>query len=331
MAVEYKDYYKILGVSRDADEKAIRSAYRKLAREYHPDVNPQAGDKFKDINEAYEVLKDPEKRRMYDSLGSNWRQGQSFTPPPGWEGYTTVNLNDLGGFDFGERFGGFSSFFDALFGGLAGHGYPGGGGYTYQQAQPDFGWAEQFGGAGRRAGRAPEAQPREELNIQQSLPLDLEEVAAGTEKTVLSPGGKRLTVNVPKGVKEGGKIRLAGEGRSGRGGRRGDLLLVVQYRKHPHFKLEDELNLLYEAPVPVPDLVLGTETTVPTLGGNVSLKIPAGTQPGRMLRLKGQGLPSRDGKSRGDLLVRVRAVIPEQPSERERALYQELKALWAGM
>lgn len=335
MAVEYKDYYKILGVSRDADEKAIRSAFRKLAREYHPDVNPQAGEKFKDINEAYEVLKDPEKRRMYDSLGSNWRQGQNFTPPPGWEGYTTVNLNDLGGFDFGERFGGFSSFFDSLFGGLAGHGYPGGGGgYAYQQAQPEFDWAEQFGGAGRRGGRAQgrqARQPKEELNLEQPLYLDLEEVAAGVQKEVFTPGGKRLTVSVPRGVKEGGKIRLAGEGQAGRGGQRGDLLLVVHYRKHPRFKVEDELNLVYEAPVPVPDLVLGTEITVPTLGGNVSLKIPAGTQPGRLLRLKGQGLPSRDGKTRGDLLARVKAVIPEQPSERERALYQELKALRAGL
>lgn len=325
MAVEYKDYYSILGVPRDADEKTIRSAFRKLAREYHPDVNPDAAEKFKDINEAYEVLKDPEKRKLFDSLGSNWRQGQNFTPPPGWEGYTTINLNDLGGFDFGERFGGFSSFFDSLFGGLGGvQGFSGAQGY----GQPDMDWTQQFGGyAGRgRSGGREARQPREQLNLEHPLHLDLEEVASGVQKEIQTPGGKRLTVSVPKGVKEGAKIRLAGEGQTGRTGQKGDLLLVVHYRKHPRFRLEDDLNLVYEAPVPVPDLVLGAEINVPTLSGNVALKIPAGTQPGRTLRLKGQGMPAKSG-DRGDLLVKVKAQIPEHPTERELELYRELKAL----
>lgn len=313
MPVEYKDYYSILGVPRSATEKEIRSAYRKLAREYHPDVNPGAAEKFKDINESYEALKDPEKRRLYDSLGSNWRQGQNFTPPPGYEGYTTINLNDLGG--LGGEFGGFSSFFDAIFGGMGAQGFRGGPGTygAYQQEMPQ----------GR--GRTRQARP-EQLNVEQPLSLELEEVATGRQREVQTPSGKRLTVNIPKGVKEGAKIRLAGEGLQGRSGQRGDLLLVVQYRPHPRFKIE-EGNLVSEVPIPVPDLVLGGEIQVKTLTGEGAIRIPAGTQPGKLLRLKGQGLPGKDGQAAGDLLVRLKAVIPEQPSEQEKALYQELRAL----
>lgn len=318
MGVEYKDYYKILGVPRTASEKEIKGAYRKLAREYHPDVNPGAVDKFKDINEAYEVLKDPGKRKMYDSLGSNWRAGQNFNPPPGFDGWQTVNMNDLG------DMGGFSNFFEMLFGGLGGRGgfsggqgFPGGGGFY-----------EDMGGRGQQAGARRQARPQaEQLNIEEDLYLDLEEVATGTRKEIVAPSGKRLTVNVPKGVAEGAKIRLAGEGAQGYGGQ-GDLLLVVHYRKHPKFKLE-EGNLVYEAPVPVPDLVLGGEIRVPTLHGELSMTIPAGTQPGRLMRLKGQGLPKKDGKTIGDLLVRPRAVIPEHPSDREKELYTELRGLHA--
>ncbi|HEY9744665.1 MAG TPA: DnaJ C-terminal domain-containing protein [Oculatellaceae cyanobacterium] len=308
MGVEYKDYYSILGVPRNATEKEIRSAYRKLARQYHPDVNPNAGDKFKDINEAYEVLKDPEKRRMYDSLGSNWRQGQNFTPPPGFEGWQTINVGDLGGL------GGFSSFFEMLFGG---------GGFSASGFRGAEAYEDLFGGRGAY-GR--QTRP-ENLDIQQEIYLSLEEIASGASKEIATPAGKRVTVNIPKGVKEGAKIRLAGEGAQGRT-RRGDLFLVVRYRKHPKFKIEDD-NLLYEAPVPVPDLVLGGEIKVPTLSGEVAMKIPAGTQPGRLMRLKGQGLPLKGGKGHGDLLVRPKAIIPEHPSEREKALYQELRSLYA--
>jgi curved DNA-binding protein len=311
MGVEYKDYYSILGVPRGASEKEIRSAYRKLAREYHPDVNPQAEDKFKDINEAYEVLKDPEKRRMYDSLGSNWRQGQNFTPPPGFEGWQTVNMGDFGGL------GGFSSFFDALFGGGgfgAQGGFPGGGGVY-----------EDLFGAQRGRGRTRTQARAENLNIEKDLYLSLEEVASGAKKEVTTPSGRRVTVNIPKGVKEGAKIRLAGEGAQGRTGR-GDLLLVVHYQEHPRFKVEDG-NLIFEAPVPVPDLALGGEIQIPTLTGEVAMKIPPGTQPGRLFRLKGQGMPLQGGKGSGDLLVRPQAVIPQHLSARERELYQELKTL----
>jgi curved DNA-binding protein len=323
MGVEYKDYYNILGVSRSATEKEIRSAYRKLAREYHPDVNPGAEDKFKDINEAYEVLKDAEKRKLYDSLGSNWRQGQNFTPPPGFDGWQTVNLNDLGGM------GGFSSFFESLFGGgfggqggFSGQGFPGGGGYAGYE---DLFGGGAYAGRGRRAeGRSQQAASPERLNVEEELYLDLEEIATGVRKEITTPSGRKVTVNVPKGVSEGAKIRLAGEGMQGRSGK-GDLLLVVHYRKHPLFKVEDG-NLVYEAPVPVPDLVLGGEIRVPTLQGELAMRLPAGTQSGRLMRLKGQGLPGKGGTV-GDLLVRPKAMIPEHPSEREKALYTELRQL----
>lgn len=314
MGVEYKDYYKILGVTRQATEKEIRTAYRKLAREFHPDVNPGAADRFKDINEAYEALKDPEKRRLYDNLGPQWRQGQNYNPPPGFNdwGQGGVNMNDLGGM------GGFSSFFDALFGGgmggqggFGGAGFPGAGNPGGRQR------SQRSGARGQAAIDAP---------IEQNVYLDLEEVASGLQKEVTTPSGKRLTVRIPAGVKEGAKIRLAGEGASGRLGQSGDLLLNVKYREHKHFKVEGDA-LVYEAPVPVPDLVLGGEITVPSFTGEVAMRIPPGTQPGRLMRLKGQGLPKRNGEAAGDLLVRPRAVIPDQPSEREKVLYQELRSL----
>ena len=164
------------------------------------------------------------------------------------------------------------------------------------------------------------------MNVEEDLYLDLEEVATGVRKEVVTPSGKRLTVSIPKGVKPGAKIRLAGEGHQGHGGR-GDLLLVARYRKHPKFKLEED-TLVYEAPVPVPDLVLGGEIKVPTLQGELSMKLPAGTQPGRLMRLKGQGLPGKDNQPAGDLLVRPKAIVPEHATEREKELYQELQALY---
>jgi curved DNA-binding protein len=225
--------------------------------------------------------------------------------------------------------GGFSSFFESIFGGMGGgrgfssQGFPGGGGVNYEDL---FGAAANRGAGSRgrqtsaHAGTQRAAEP---VNVEEDLYLDLEEVATGVKKEVVTPSGKRLTVNIPKGVKEGAKIRLAGEN-----GQRvqGDLLLVVRYRKHSKFQVDGE-NLIYEAPVSVPELVLGTEIRVPMLSGELSMKIPAGTQPGRLMRLKGQGLPCKNGDTSGDLLVRPKAVIPEHPSAREKELYEELRAL----
>jgi curved DNA-binding protein len=189
------------------------------------------------------------------------------------------------------------------------------------------GFRQQYsaGPRGARQYSQPQEQPAASLNVEQPIVLSLEEVANGAQKTIyLVHSGKGVTVNIPKGIKPGGKIRLSGEGQAGPGGRRGDVHLVVEYQKHNLFDV-DGYNLIYEAPVNIPDLALGTEITVPTLKGNVALKIPAGTQPGKTLRLKGQGVPHKDGV--GDLLVKIKARFPDKLSEEELALYRQLKEL----
>lgn len=333
MSVQFKDYYEILAVTRSASDKEIKSAYRKLARKYHPDVNKDAGEKFKEINEAYEVLGDPEKRKRYDSLGAHWRHGAGFNPPPGYEQYTTGGqgaYQDMGsifndfGFGGGGAASGFSDFFDTLFGQMN----------ASAQAGPRSRYSQAYGAAGPESfyeyyepGSAQQKGGAQSLSVEQPLLLDLEEIAKGVSKSVrLAHSGKTLTVTIPKGVKPNSKIRLAGEGKSGPGGRKGDVLLIVQYKKHPLFEVDGQ-NLVYEVAINVPDLVLGTEITVPTLSGNVTLKIAPGTQPGRRLRLRSQGLPTKEGGA-GDLLVRPKARIPEHPSEREVALYKELQSLY---
>jgi curved DNA-binding protein len=308
MSVRYKDYYAILGVAKTATEKEIKSAYRKLARQYHPDVNPKAADQFKDINEAYEVLSDPDKRKRYDLLGSRGAGGPGGRG--GFEGGSTLNFEDLqdlfgrGGFAGGMGGGGaggsgFSDFFEMLFG-QAARGGPGGG-------PGGFAGAGGFPGGGH-------PPPRTVEPISQDMPLTLEEVARGTQKRV-TLDGRSLTVTVPKNVKEGAKIRLAGEGPRG-----ADVHLVVRYQPHAHFSV-DGTDVLIDAKVPAPRLVVGGEISVPTLTqGEVTLKVPPGTQSDKRIRLKGLGLG-------GDQFVRLKAVIPEHPTEREKALYEELAAL----
>lgn len=316
MSVQYKDYYQILGVSKSATDKEIKSAFRKLARQYHPDVHPDKGEKFKDINEAYEVLGDAEKRRMYDQLGPDWKQGQGF--PGGGGGYGgNYGGQYSGGF---EGFGGsgFSDFFDAIFGQMGGQ-MGGMGGRT------TVNYEDLFGGAYQQ-----QQQPRvaEKLDLEQPLYLKLEEVANGVQKSVrLSHTGKTMTVSVPRGVKRGAKIRLSGQGKIGQGGRQGDLYLVVHFDAHPLFEVDpkNEANLIHEAKVPVPDLVLGGEIDVPTLQGNVTLTIPAGTSTGKMLRVKGRGLTVKSGQ--GDLMIRLNADIPKHPSKEELELYEQLRRL----
>ena len=303
MDVGYKDYYAILGVDRTASAEEIRKVYRKLARQYHPDVNKSSGaeSRYIEINEAYEVLKDPEKRAKYDQLGSRWQEGESVNPPPGWE-YTSQG----GGFDFGSSGsfgGGFSDFFNMFFGGMGGFGSAGG--------SPFYGTS---GGA-----RKP---PSQEFVLE----ITLREAAEGTtRKLTLDEGNGRqrtLNVRIPPGVAEGSKVRLAGKGASVPGGEPGDLYLRIRLLPDPVFKAEgrDLYTLLKLAPW---EACLGAKITVPTLEGDVVMTIPPGTQGGQVFRLKHKGLPRRKGE-RGHLFVKTEIAIPKHLPSREKELIEQL-------
>ena len=304
--MEYKDYYKLLGVGKDAGQDEIGKAFKKLARKYHPDLNPnnpEAESRFKEINEAYEVLKDPEKRKLYDSLGPNWKDGQNFQPPPGFE-----NIRFSSGGFGGE---GFSDFFETIFGG-------------------GFGGA-RFGGEGfsRMRSRGRDAEVR--------LPLTLEEAYRGGRKTVTlqeqvrGADGmprmqqKTLEVNIPAGVKNGGKIRLSGQGSPGTGGGQpGDLLLQGEIAEHLLFRLEG-VNVLYDLRLAPWEAVLGTSARIPTLDSPVDMTIPPGVSSGQKLRLAGKGLGK--GTSQGDQFVRIIIRSPRELSDRERELWTELSRI----
>lgn len=305
--MEFKDYYKILGVDKNASEQEIKSAYRRLARKYHPDVNKEKGatERFKEINEAYAVLSDPEKRKKYDQLGANWqayeRMGQS---PFGGAGrrvvYTWGSPGGQQGFDF-------SDFFKAFFGGEMFGGWQ-------ETADPFESIFSSFtGDRTRRTATAPE----QETEIQ----VTLEEVARGSERR-MTLGGESITVTIPKGIREGTRLRIPAE-KSGAGV---DLYLVVKYREHPIFKVEGD-DVVTEVDVPVTKAVLGGEIDVPTLHGNVKMKIPPATQGGKVMRLRGQGLPRWKSSENGDQLVRINLVIPESLTEREKELYRQLDQL----
>lgn len=300
MGVKFHDYYEILGVARTATDAEIKKAYRKLARKLHPDVNP--GDKtaegrFKEVNEAYDVLSDPEKRKRYDQLGANYQNGADFTPPPGWEG-TRVNFEDLG-----EIFGGggfdYSDFFKAIFGGR---------------------------GGGRKTGTAGYRTVARGRDLEAELELGLREAHQGGEQSLLmaSPVRKKLTVKIPPGVREGTKIRLAGQGYPGIGqGTPGDLYIKVKFKPDPLFAVIAPDDLQLELAVAPWEAVLGGKVQVPTLDGSVEMSIPPGSQGGSRLRLRGQGLKRRDG-SRGDQYVKLKIVVPAKPSPRERELFSKL-------
>ncbi|MFO7595136.1 MAG: DnaJ C-terminal domain-containing protein [Desulfocurvibacter africanus] len=320
MSVKYKDYYELLGVKRGASQEDISKAFKKLARKYHPDLNPSdktAEDKFKEINEAYEVLKDPEKRKMYDSLGPNWQQGQDFQPPPGFE-----NMNF--GFQSGGGRGGagfdFSDFFESVFGG--------GGGFS--QARGGFGGAgagQGFHGAGGRT-----ARPRRGQDAEAEIELSLEEVLRGGTKAVTvteqGPGGmpvpRTLNVNIPAGIKEGQRIRLSGQGGPGMaGGPAGDLYLRVKLAPHPLYKVE-EGNIVLDLPLAPWEAAMGATVNVPTLDGQVELKVPAGMGSGRKMRLRGKGLGPAG--RRGDMYVRIMVQVPQAEDEEVRRLWSELES-----
>jgi curved DNA-binding protein len=313
MPVAFRDYYEVLGVPRDASEDDIRSAYRKLARKYHPDVNkdPDAEDHFKEVSEAYEVLRDLEKRERYDRLGANWKAGQDVSGASGFEGFTGGN-GEHGDFrsDFGDvrvEFGGgdFSDFFEGLFGG--GRGGRGAGGRARRST--GFGGFEGFS----MRGSDQEAE----------LELSLEEAARGGRRKISLGQGRDYEVNIPAGVRDGQRIRLAGEGGRGTsGGPSGDLFLRVRIKPHPRFRLEGR-DIYVDLPVAPWEGVLGATVEVPTLDGSSQVKVPAGSSTGRKLRLRGQGMPAPRG-SPGDLYAVVKVEVPKKPTPEERELFERL-------
>jgi len=315
--VEYKDYYQILGVDRGASREEITKAFRKLARKYHPDVNqdPGAEDRFKEAGEAYEVLKDAEKRQRYDTLGPAWEHGQDFRPPPGYEHFGRGFHRAGGG---AEQMGGFSDFFSAIFGDLGGHG----GGRSTFSAEDLFGGGSSFGGRG--GGTAPGNNAEAEIEIA------LEEAAQGGSRVLrlARPDGttRSLKVNIPAGVTEGSRIRLRGQGEPGFGGAApGDLFLRVHLAPHRHFAVEGS-NLVRKVEIAPWQAALGDRIEVETLTGKVRLQIPAGTASGTRFRLRGQGLPAAASAARaGDLYVEIAITVPDQLSDAQKKLYEQLR------
>ena len=300
--MEYKDYYKILGVERTADADGIKRAYRKLAVKHHPDKNPgdkSAEERFKEINEAYEVLGDPTKRARYDQLGSSYQDWQRSGGAPGgfdWSqwmggapGGRRVEVGDLN-----DLFGGnFSDFFSAIFGGMT---------------------AQGSSARGPARGR----------DIEQPIKISLTEAYTGATRS-LRIGGRRLEVKIPPGARTGTKVRIPQKGEKSRG-QSGDLYLAVEVESDDRFELEGE-DLTVEVPVDLYTAVLGGEASVPTPGGTVVLTIPPGSQPGQSFRLRGRGMPRlREGSKHGDLFARLKVNLPRDLSARERELFQELAA-----
>jgi len=316
MPVQFRDYYETLGVSKTATEDEIRTAFRKLARKYHPDVakdKKTAEEKFKQINEAYEVLSDPEKRRKYDELGANWNQpGGGFQPPPNWGGaqqpgggFQWAGGENGGGVEFEFGGTGFSDFFEQFFGGGRGR--------------------SAFGGFQRGA------TAERGHDVEADIMVTLEEALNGSTRQVsLRRAGSKKTetyqVKIPRGVREGQRIRLAGQGEAGeRGGKSGDLFLRVRLERNPDFQVEGS-DLVHEVKIAPSQAVLGAELIVPTLEGKARLKVPAGTQGGQRFRLRERGLPGVSGQ-RGDLYVVTQIQLPKKLTERERELWQQLAQL----
>ena len=322
--MEYKDYYKILGVPRTATDKEIKAAYRKLARKHHPDVNkndPRAEARFKEVNEANEVLSDPAKRQRYDQLGSDWasfRPGAGPQPGAGGGTYTV----DFGG---GEDLGGFSEFFRTIFGGggfgTSGAG-GGGGGVRGEGRTGGFGGFEEVFGQ-------PRTIPGQD--VEASVELTLEDVLRGTTRTLQIGDGARsrtVEVKIPAGVRDGSRVRVAGEGGHGtKGAPRGDLYLRVKVVPHPLFERKGD-DLQVGVTVPLTAAVLGGEVQVPTLDGPVGIKVPPGSRPGRVFRLRNHGLPRLEaGGGRGDVLATLSVDLPATLGAREREIFEELRRL----
>ncbi len=317
--MEYRDYYQMLGVSRTATADEIKKAYRRLARKFHPDVSKEANaeQKFKEVQEAYEVLKDPEKRAAYDQLGSDWKSGQQFRPPPEWaNGFEFRGSGARGRFsqETSEDGAGFSDFFSSLFGG-----------------------ASPFGGAGPGGG-ARATRSRAGRDHHARMEIDLEEAYRGGTRTLelkrpdLKPDGTlelrahTVRVTIPPGVTDGQQIRLTGQGEaSPSGGRAGDLYLEVHVRPHRLFQLEAR-DVTLNLPVAPWEAALGASVPVPTLAGNVEMRIPPGAQSGQKLRLRGRGLP---GNPAGDQYVLLKIVVPPAQTPEARELYEQMQRVMA--
>ena len=302
MAVEYKDYYKILGVARDAGKDEIAKAYKKLARKFHPDLNAndkQAEERFKEVNEAHEVLKDPKKRQMYDTLGPNWQNGQSFQRPPGFE-----NMQ----FNFGSGQDGFSDFFSTLFGG------------------GNFSQGGQFGGANFGPGSFGNfsLRPPQGRDVEATLNLTLENALAGGKRSI-TLGGKTLEVAIPAGIKHGAKIRLKGQGDPApQGGKTGDLYLKIALQPHADFTLDDA-DILYKLTLAPWEAALGCTARIPAPGGALDVTIAPGSSSGKKLRLRGKGLGT--GQAKGDLIIRISIAVPETLTDEEKELWEKLQEI----
>lgn len=303
--MQYKDYYKILEIKKDAPAKAIKSAYRKLANRYHPDKNPdnkESEQKFKEVAEAYEVLKDPEKRKHYDELGANWEQyakygGQSRDGQSGF-GFNNDNTHYKFYTSDGQDTGDYSDFFRSIFSGFD-------------------------GAAGRGQGfrRSRPSGPLRGNDYIAGLQLELEEAYNGT-KAEVNVNGQLISVKVPAGVTEGFKLRVAGQGKPGlNGGQAGDLYLTISISEHPYFKIDGK-DIQLDLPITPAEAVLGAKVDVPTPKGQVTVNVPPNSATGKMLRLKGLGLSAKDGQ--GNMLVTLQVTVPVVVSEREQELYREL-------
>jgi curved DNA-binding protein len=328
--MEFKDYYKIMGLERSATQDEIKRAYRKLARKYHPDVSkePDAEERFKEVGEAYEVLKDPEKRAAYDQLGANWKAGQDFRPPPDWDQGFEFHGGGFTGADAGE----FSDFFESLFGrgfarragGFGGTGAAGGAG--------GFGGTGAAGGAGSAGRRAEFHMSGQDTHAK--VLIDPEDAYNGATRNLtlkhseLGPDGRprvaerTLSVRIPKGVRQGQHIRLAGQGEPGMGsGQAGDLYLEVEFAPHAYYHVEGK-DVYLDLPIAPWEAALGAAVKAPTPTGPVELKIPPGSTAGRKLRLKGRGIPSQPP---GDLYVVLQIALPPAETDAARDAYRDLE------
>jgi curved DNA-binding protein len=311
VSIQFKDYYAVLGVERGVSQEEIQRAYRKLARKHHPDVDksPDATDRFKQITEAYEVLKDPKKRARYDQLGSRWKEGDEFTPPEGWQGFDFGGARARAGrrgqqFEF-DDIGGFSSFFEAM-----------------------------FGGGDPRTFRGGAQRPRAGRDIEGSIAITLEDAYRGATRTITLGSGesqhgaehdRTYDVKIPPGITDGGTIRLKGQGEPGRaGGPAGDLLMRVELLPHARFGVSGH-DLTHVLQVATWEAALGAKVSIDMLDGSRAvLTVPPGSSSGKKLRMRGMGLPERPGE-RGDLIVELQIVLPPTTGSAEAKLYEELK------